>query len=78
MKRSTVSRQGSAFVPVAVLLLAAVVAGLADPDVAGKVSHEPRDVLETGVVLSHFGSVGLYAGPVGSPGLRRPRGGAQG
>ncbi len=58
MKRSTVSRQGSAFVPLAVLLLAAVVAGLADPDVAGKVSHEPRDVLETGVVLSYFGLSG--------------------
>ncbi len=57
MMRSTVNRQGSAFVIVAVLL-AFVIAGLADPGVAGKVLHEPRDVLETSVFLSHFGLSG--------------------
>ena len=58
MMRSTVSRQGSAFVVVAVSLLAFVIAGLADPDVAGKVMHEPRGLLETSVFLSRFGLSG--------------------
>ena len=58
MMRSNVSRRWSAFVIVAVLLLAFVVAGLADPDVAGKVGHEPRDVRETSIFLSHFGLSG--------------------
>ncbi len=58
MKRSTVSRQPSAFAFVAMLLLALLVAGLSDPDVAGKVVHEPRDILETSVFLSHFGLSG--------------------
>ena len=58
MMRSTVSRQGSAFVIVAVLLLALVIAGLADPDVAGKVMREPRDILDTSVFLSRFGLSG--------------------
>ncbi len=58
MMRSTVSRQRSAFVAVAMLLLALVVAGLADPEIAGEVVHEPRDVLETSVFLSHFGLSG--------------------
>ena len=58
MMRSNVSRQRSAFVIVAVLLLAFVVAGLADPDVAGKVAHEPGDVRETSIVFSRFGLSG--------------------
>ncbi len=58
MIRSTVSRQRSAFVAVSMLLLALVVAGLADPEIAGEVVHEPRDVLETSVFLSHFGLSG--------------------
>ena len=58
MMRSSVSRQGSAFVIVAALLLAFVIAALADADVAGKVAHEPRDMLETSVFLSRFGLSG--------------------
>lgn len=58
MMRSIVSRQRSAYVTVAVLLLAFVVAGLADPEVAGKVMQEPRDILETSVFLSRFGLSG--------------------
>ncbi len=58
MMRSIVSRQGPAFVAVAVLLLVFVIAGLADADVAGNVKHEPRDVLDTSVFLSHFGLSG--------------------
>ena len=58
MMRSTVSRQGSAFVLLAVLFFAVVVAALADPDVAGRVSHERHVVLETGVILSYFGLSG--------------------
>ena len=57
MIRPSVSRQRLALV-VAVLLLAFVVAGLADADVAGKVSHEPRGILETSVFFSHFGLSG--------------------
>ena len=58
MMRSLASRQGSAYGTVAVLLLAFVIAGLADPEVAGKVTQEPRDILETGVFLSRFGLSG--------------------
>ena len=58
MMRSTVTRQGSAFVIVAALLLALAIAGLADPEVAGNVKHEPRDILETSVFISHFGLSG--------------------
>ena len=58
MMRSLASRQGSAYGTVAVLLLAFVIAGLADPEVAGKVMQEPRDLLETSVFLSQFGLSG--------------------